>query len=188
MKSAAADSGFSTQSARFSSSGNRRHGPHGAKLNGALSESNNKTRLFPPCAGEGKAALLLRRGCALAAFVNGYDDTSAKPSRRGCRRRGAGWLGKIGAVCSVGENLFETLMLNLVLLRDRYSAGKMAGPYGNANAESRRAHGDTASRQSAGTAYAQSRGAAETRGAAQSLDTRCSEETASSGKTHSRSR
>ena len=28
-----------------------------AKLNGALSESGNKTRLFPPCAGEGKGAL-----------------------------------------------------------------------------------------------------------------------------------
>lgn len=99
-----------------------------AKLNGALSESNNKTRLFPPCAGEGKAALSYAEAARWLLFVNGYDDTSAKPKQKGQPSPGAGWLGKIGAVCAVGENLFETLMLNLVLLRDRYSCWEEGGP------------------------------------------------------------
>ena len=42
-----------------------------AKLNGALSESNNKTRLFPPCAGEGKAALSYAEAARWLLFVNG---------------------------------------------------------------------------------------------------------------------
>lgn len=99
-----------------------------AKLNGALSESNNKTRLFPSCAGEGKAALSYAEAARWLLFVNGYDDTSAKPKQKGLPSPGAGWLGKIGAVCAVGENLFETLMLNLVLLRDRYSCWKESKP------------------------------------------------------------
>lgn len=99
-----------------------------AKLNGALSESNNKTRLFPPCAGEGKAALSYAEAARWLLFVNGYDDTSAKPKQKGLPSPGAGWLGKIGAVCAVGENLFETLMLNLVLLRDRYSCWEEGWP------------------------------------------------------------
>ena len=32
---------------------------------------------------------------------------------------GAGWLGKLGIIYAVGNNLFETLMLNLVLLDDK---------------------------------------------------------------------
>ena len=34
---------------------------------------------------------------------------------------GAGWLGKIGFIQAQGENLFETLMLNLTLLQDGQS-------------------------------------------------------------------
>lgn len=116
-----------------------------AKLNGALSESNNKTRLFPPCAGEGKAALSYAEAARWLLFINGYDDTSAKPTsdnRSSAEQQpaanvskndkneklGTGWLGKIGPVYAVGENLFETLMLNLVFLRDRYSCWKESKP------------------------------------------------------------
>lgn len=99
-----------------------------AKLNGALSESGNKIRLFPPCAGEAKAALSYAEAARWLLYVNGYDDTSAKPKQKGLPSPGAGWLGKIGAVCAVGENLFETLMLNLVLLQDRYSCWEESKP------------------------------------------------------------
>lgn len=116
-----------------------------AKLNGALSESNNKTRLFPPCAGEGKAALSYAEAARWLLFINGYDDSSGKPTSANKssseqqlaanvskndknENLGTGWLGKIGAVCAVGENLFETLMLNLVLLRDRYSCWEEGWP------------------------------------------------------------
>ena len=50
--------------------------------------------------------------------VNGYDDTSAKPKGKGLPSVGAGWLGKIGFIQAQGDNLYETLMLNLTLLRD----------------------------------------------------------------------
>ena len=116
-----------------------------AKLNGALSESNNKTRLFPPCAGEGKAALSYAEAARWLLFINGYDDSSGKPTSANKssseqqlaanvskndknENLGTGWLGKIGAVCAVGENLFETLMLNLVLLRDRHSCWEEGCP------------------------------------------------------------
>lgn len=89
-----------------------------AKLNGALSESGNKTRLFPPCAGEVKGTLSYAEAARWLLFVNGYDDTSAKPKQKGLPSPGAGWLGKIGAVYAVGDNLFETLMLNLTFLMD----------------------------------------------------------------------
>lgn len=99
-----------------------------AKLNGALSESGNKTRLFPPCAGEEKAALSYAEAARWLLYVNGYDDTSAKPKQKGLPSPGAGWLGKIGAVCAVGENLFETLMLNLVFLNDGQSCWEESRP------------------------------------------------------------
>lgn len=50
--------------------------------------------------------------------MNGYDDTSAKPKGKGLPSVGAGWLGKIGFIQAQGDNLYETLMLNLTLLRD----------------------------------------------------------------------
>lgn len=99
-----------------------------AKLNGALSESNNKTRLFPPCAGEGKAALSYAEAARWLLYVNGYDDTSAKPKQKGLPSPGAGWLGKIGPVYAVGENLFETLMLNLAFLNDGKSCWEEGKP------------------------------------------------------------
>lgn len=116
-----------------------------AKLNGALSESNNKTRLFPSCAGEGKAALSYAEAARWLLFINGYDDSSGKPTSANKssaeqqpaanvskndknEKLGTGWLGKIGPVYAVGENLFETLMFNLVFLRDRYSCWKESKP------------------------------------------------------------
>lgn len=54
-------------------------------------------------------------------YVNAYDDTSAKSSVRGGDKLpspGAGWLGRLGLIYAVGDNLFETLMLNLILLKD----------------------------------------------------------------------
>ena len=116
-----------------------------AKLNGALSESNNKTRLFPSCAGEGKAALSYAEAARWLLFINGYDDSSGKPTSANKssaeqqpaanvskndknEKLGTGWLGKIGPVYAVGENLFETLMFNLVFLRDRYSCWEEGWP------------------------------------------------------------
>lgn len=87
-----------------------------AKLNGAISESSNKVRLFPCRAGASKEVLQYGEAARWLIYLNGFDDTSAKPKQKGLPSPGAGWLGKLGLIAAQGDNLFETLMLNLVLL------------------------------------------------------------------------
>ena len=89
-----------------------------AKLNGELSESGNKIRLFPPCSGEEKSGMSYAPAARWLLYLNGYDDTSSKPKTKGAPSVGAGWLGKLGPIQAVGSNLFETLLLNLTLLKD----------------------------------------------------------------------
>ena len=89
-----------------------------AKLNGEISESGNKLRMFTAYSGTGKSALTYAQAARWLLYVNGYDDTSAKPKGKGLPSTGAGWLGKLGLILAQGDTLFETLMLNLVLLKD----------------------------------------------------------------------
>lgn len=92
------------------------------KLNGSLSESGNKIRLFGQRSGSAKIELTYAEAARWLLNVNAYDDTSAKPSRRPGGDKlpspGAGWLGKLGLIFATGNNLFETLVLNLVFLRN----------------------------------------------------------------------
>ena len=69
-----------------------------AKLNGEMSESSNKLRLFPLYAGQSKDQLSYPQAARWLLCVNGYDDTSAKPKGKGLPSVGAGWLGKIGFI------------------------------------------------------------------------------------------
>lgn len=89
-----------------------------AKLNGEMSESGNKLRLFPQRSGDGKNRLRYAEAARWLLYVNAFDDTSAKPKGKGLESPGVGWLGKLGLIAAKGENLFETLLLNMVLLRD----------------------------------------------------------------------
>ncbi|MDD2359857.1 MAG: type I-E CRISPR-associated protein Cse1/CasA [Syntrophaceticus schinkii] len=89
-----------------------------AKLNGELSESNNKLRLFPQRTGNVKNTLPYAEAARWLLYVNSFDDTSAKPKTKGLPSPGAGWLGKLGLVTAGGDNLLETLLLNLVFLKD----------------------------------------------------------------------
>lgn len=95
-----------------------------SKLNGELSESNNKSRLFRMLAWKEKETLTVPQAARWLLYANGFDDTSAKPSALSRSRKvkyaspGAGWLGKLGLITLQGENLFETLMLNLVMSFD----------------------------------------------------------------------
>lgn len=90
-----------------------------AKLNGELSESNNKLRLFPQRSGREKAALSYDEAARWLLHVNAFDDTSGKKTDPQIKETpGAGWLGKLGVVMAEGDTLFETLMLNLILLQD----------------------------------------------------------------------
>ena len=90
-----------------------------AKLNGVLSESGNKLKWFSPCSGEAKERLTYSEAARWLLNVNAFDDTSAKPTRGlNLPSVGAGWLGKLGIVYAIGENLFETLMLNYIVSKN----------------------------------------------------------------------
>lgn len=83
------------------------------KLNGILVESSNKTQLFSLWNGERKNRLTYDEAARWLVFLQGFGDTAAKkPSPK------LSWLGSIGLISAKGENLFETLMLNLVLWKD----------------------------------------------------------------------
>lgn len=99
-----------------------------AKLIGDLSESGNKPRLFPLRSGNEKDYLDNAEAARWLLYLNAFDDTSAKPSVRGANLPsvGAGWLGKLGLVAIEGTNLFETLMLNFVLLDNKGSVFKLS--------------------------------------------------------------
>lgn len=88
-----------------------------AKLNGEISESSNKVRMFAVRGGEAKSQLTYAEAARWLLFINGFDDTSAKPRAKGLPSPGAGWIGRLGIVEAIGHNLFETLMLNLVFER-----------------------------------------------------------------------
>lgn len=89
-----------------------------SKLIGDISESSNKIRLFSNRSGEEKNTLSYPEAARWLLFVNAFDDTSAKPKQKGLPSPGAGWVGKLGMIQSVGKNLFETILLNLTFLKD----------------------------------------------------------------------
>ncbi len=89
-----------------------------AKLNGVLSESTNKKRLFTNVNGQAKESLSFAEAARWLPYVIAFDDTSSKPKQKGLPSPGAGWLGKLGLIYAQGETLFQTLMLNLALLKD----------------------------------------------------------------------
>lgn len=97
------------------------------KLNGSISESENKTSLFSARAGAEKDSLTYAEAARWLIHIVSYDDSALKPSGRFKEKEkaekkkagegpGVGWLGKLGVVYAEGDNLFETLMLNLVML------------------------------------------------------------------------
>ncbi len=90
-----------------------------SKLNGALSESSNRFRLFKPVSDKESASMGFAEAARWLLFLHSYDDASLKsPSSSDAHLPpcGVGWLGKIGPICADGCNLFETLMLNFVLV------------------------------------------------------------------------
>lgn len=93
-----------------------------AKLNGEISESGNKdsSRIFASYSGIGKTNLSYSQAVRWLLYINAYDDNSGKPKTKNdpTVTVGLGWLGKLDVIEAQGDNLFETLMLNLTLLKD----------------------------------------------------------------------
>lgn len=98
-----------------------------SKLNGSIMESGNKEKLFNHSTGEEKASLSLPAAARWLVHVVNFDDGGIKPyypkntamnrtdERAKCT---VAWLGSISPIYAEGKNLFETLLLNLVLLKD----------------------------------------------------------------------
>ena len=95
------------------------------KLNGEISESSNKVRFFSMYSGNEKSSLTYPQATRWLLYLNAYDDTSSKPTKEGKAKAGGslpspgvGWLGKLGLIYITGNNLFETLMLNLIMVNE----------------------------------------------------------------------
>ena len=83
------------------------------KMNGELVESSNKVQLFAIRSGNKKNELNYDEAARWLLYLQAFDDTAAKkPSPKLCL------TGSIGIVAAKGKSLFETLMLNLTLLKD----------------------------------------------------------------------
>lgn len=93
------------------------------RLIGAVGESDNKSRIFSTYSTTGKRGITDAELTRWILHFQGFDTKATKNSRgplapgqekmhpRIC------WCGNLGAVYIEGNNLFETIMLNLVLLR-----------------------------------------------------------------------
>ena len=92
-----------------------------SKLNGAVSESNNRIRLFSQISGVGKEEMTYSESARWLLFLNGFDDCAAKQADKsdGSRSSTVAWLGKLGLVYGIGNNLFETIMLNMPMLHGK---------------------------------------------------------------------
>lgn len=88
------------------------------KLNGEISQSENKTRLFSSCTGPGRERLSYPQAARWLMYINGYDEQGGRPKPGNLPRKGVGWLGQIGYIAIRGSSLFETLLRNLVFLQD----------------------------------------------------------------------
>jgi CRISPR system Cascade subunit CasA len=86
------------------------------KMSSVISKSGNKERWFATrrLADEEPGRLSFSEAARWLVHFVSFDDASQKV-KKGI---GVGWLGKIGPVYLQGKSLFETLMLNLTLLRD----------------------------------------------------------------------
>lgn len=90
------------------------------KLNGQIYEGENKLRLFPAINGLNKNKLSYSEAARWLISLHAFDDSSVKPmTKKGEKSAGIGWMGKIGPIAAKGNNLFETLMLNFVMLTDK---------------------------------------------------------------------
>ncbi|MBQ0037930.1 MAG: type I-E CRISPR-associated protein Cse1/CasA [Clostridiales bacterium] len=80
------------------------------KINGAISESGNKARLFSERGGAEKTTLSNAEAARWLVCMNQYDDNTLKSGL------GVALLGQFAVIMAQGNTLFETLMLNFVLL------------------------------------------------------------------------
>lgn len=90
----------------------------GSNMNRLISESRNKKALFSPRDDAEKDTMDSAELVRWLIMLQGYVGTGDKGKFREKGKEEAwskGWLYDIGGICMAGDNLFETLMMNLVL-------------------------------------------------------------------------
>lgn len=101
----------------------------GKNINRLISESKNKIAIFSPKCGENKSILnesqLARWLIAFQAYSSVPDKTKFGSEKYTSSK---GWLFELGGIYIEGENLFETLMLNCVLVGEMQSPKKRQKP------------------------------------------------------------
>lgn len=102
------------------------------KLNGNISESGNKIRIFSYRNGQLKDHLSYSETARWLINLYFYDDSAAKPTKRKEEKErrdryakqpdkpspGVAYMGHLGFISVAGNNLFETILLNMVMLQD----------------------------------------------------------------------
>ena len=75
------------------------------KLNGELSQSGNKFRMFSLYSGSEKESLSYSQAARWLLYLHGYDDVALKPTNKGKEQAGGkmpsakrGWLGQLGLI------------------------------------------------------------------------------------------
>lgn len=91
-------------------------GYRASKLNGEILQSEHKLRIFANRDVKSRDTLTYSEAARWLLQLNGYDDSSLKGRSHKRETFKDGWLGQLGVVYAAGRNLFETLMLNFVLL------------------------------------------------------------------------
>ena len=85
------------------------------RLIGDLSQSDNSLRLFPGRTGDAQKFLEYDEAARWLIHLNGFDDNAAKNPTP----KFVGYLGLLGLIYAKGGNLFETLLLNFVLMNQQ---------------------------------------------------------------------
>ncbi|WEV43557.1 type I-E CRISPR-associated protein Cse1/CasA [Lactobacillus sp. ESL0684] len=103
------------------------------QINRQVSESNNSPAIFAPRAGQAKNIVeldeLIRWIITYQNYAGVTDKTRIKADEK--FSSSPGWLYKLNPVFAKGETLFETLMLNLILVNGKYAPQKPIWEYQN---------------------------------------------------------
>lgn len=89
-----------------------------SKLNGEIAQGSNKINFFSLYSGNQAGNLSYAQAARWLVFTNSFDDTALKPQGTNLPSANVGWLGQLGLVYILGDTLFETLILNLVLINN----------------------------------------------------------------------
>lgn len=87
-----------------------------SKLNAEISKSGNKKNFFSFVSEEIQNTLSYSQAARWLVNLNSFDDSAIKPQGKNMDSATVSWCGQLGLVYLLGENLFETLMLNLVMI------------------------------------------------------------------------